>query len=242
MKRSSRSTASANSVADIGMKEVDTLAASLMRRFSIFHGVFCLLVTLAVISCKSDDGQDCTPGTLDCECHMGSECFGALVCTAGVCVPDEVASGTDTGSEMGTSSGDDVDTTSTTTSTDTSTSSTDTGGCAPGLTDCSGSCVDLTTDMANCGMCGNECSGGCNAGECEPALTDCVALQDPQQDCTVICGGLGKTCADAGCNGATWWGYVSEPACLNDQAGVATNLACQTLPGPDFSYVRCCCQ
>ncbi|MCA9697214.1 MAG: hypothetical protein KC431_06800 [Myxococcales bacterium] len=141
-----------------------------------------------------------------------------------------------------TSSGDDVDTTST--STDTSTSSTtDTGGCAPGLTDCGGSCVDLMADTANCGMCGHECGAGCSAGVCDPALIDCVELQDPQQDCNVICGDVGMMCVTNGCDkGGTWTAYGFEQACLDDVAGAATSQPCTVVPGPGYSYIRCCCQ
>ena len=32
-------------------------------------------------------------------------------------------------------------------------------GCAPGLTLCSGFCVDLTNDFYNCGLCNNPCFG-----------------------------------------------------------------------------------
>ncbi len=47
--------------------------------------------------------------------------------------------------------------------------------CALGLTDCSGSCVDLQTDSGNCGGCGGVCSPGdnCVGGNCQtPASGD----------------------------------------------------------------------
>ena len=40
------------------------------------------------------------------------------------------------------------------------------GGCAPGLTQCSGFCVDVTNDFFNCGMCSNRCLGRAG-GYCE---------------------------------------------------------------------------
>ena len=36
--------------------------------------------------------------------------------------------------------------------------------CPPGLLYCAGSCVDASTDLANCGNCGVICSGICTAG------------------------------------------------------------------------------
>ena len=224
-----------------------------MRRLDIFHGVLCLLVALAATSCKSDDGQECTPGTLDCECHVG-ECFGDLVCAAGVCVPDEIASSTDTGGEMGTtSSGDDVDTTTTSSSTsDTTTSSTETGGCAPGLTDCGGACVDLSSDIDNCGSCGKVCDmniaseGGCVAGTCAPAYSECFAIPAPAQTCDQICGSMGKTCVYAGCNnGGTLWRYLAGPLCETNEAGTEGSPACSAIVSADngiYTHARCCCQ
>lgn len=45
---------------------------------------------------------------------------------------------------------------------------TDEATCAPGLEDCNGVCSDLTTDMLNCGSCGNACGAEdtCQAGVC----------------------------------------------------------------------------
>lgn len=41
------------------------------------------------------------------------------------------------------------------------------GGCPTGQTSCSGLCVDTRSDRANCGMCGNTCSGGfCLSSAC----------------------------------------------------------------------------
>lgn len=42
--------------------------------------------------------------------------------------------------------------------------------CVSGLTDCSGSCVTLSSSAAHCGSCGHSCLGGeCASGKCEPA-------------------------------------------------------------------------
>lgn len=44
------------------------------------------------------------------------------------------------------------------------------GGCPAGTTACGGACVDLTTDLSNCGACANACRAGlrCAAGACVP--------------------------------------------------------------------------
>jgi hypothetical protein len=61
--------------------------------------------------------------------------------------------------------------------------------CPAGLQDCSGVCVDLTADRANCGTCGRACATGegCQAGECT-------------EDCAPTC--AGRECGDDGCGGS----------------------------------------
>ena len=46
--------------------------------------------------------------------------------------------------------------------------------CAPGLTECNGECVDLQTDVNNCGQCGRVCNTGeeCGSGSCRAADND----------------------------------------------------------------------
>ena len=47
------------------------------------------------------------------------------------------------------------------------------GDCRSGLTECSGKCLDLSSDPANCGSCGNACAEGvaCVNGTCEGSWT-----------------------------------------------------------------------
>ena len=72
-------------------------------------------------------------------------------------------------------------------------------GCSPGLMECSGACVDMTTDNANCGACGVLCTGGtmCVSGACTCPQNEklcggvCVdETSDPKN-----CGACGVTCA-----------------------------------------------
>lgn len=54
----------------------------------------------------------------------------------------------------------------------------DTGVCPMGTMSCSGTCVDTSTSIMNCGMCGRSCGDGlvCRTGNCVPAL-DCEELR-----------------------------------------------------------------
>jgi hypothetical protein len=84
--------------------------------------------------------------------------------------------------------------------------------CAPGQSLCTSGCVDLQTDPANCGSCGDACSSGvCQQGvcasSCAKGLTSCPAvggrvcvdLQDDQNNC----GACGNACVATQCtNGA----------------------------------------
>lgn len=79
--------------------------------------------------------------------------------------------------------------------------------CPVGEAPCSGSCVDLFSDHANCGSCGNECAlqetciGGLCTLECPPdaeiCSNQCVDLDSDHDNC----GSCGRACgADEVCN------------------------------------------
>jgi hypothetical protein len=64
--------------------------------------------------------------------------------------------------------------------------------CEDGLTECSGGCVDLDTDPANCGSCNNRCvSRACQNGACCTTGT-CGSLTCPAT--ADICTGTGLSC------------------------------------------------
>src|SRR5690348_13448913 len=76
----------------------------------------------------------------------------------------------------------------------------DAPSCTGGRTDCSGVCVDLTVDPANCGKCGAACAAGnqCVAGACTVV---CPASQTAcEAGCTNVlsdnlnCGSCGNAC------------------------------------------------
>src|SRR5262245_60386103 len=51
-------------------------------------------------------------------------------------------------------------------------------GCQSSETDCSGTCVDLSTHPKNCGACGRDCLGGpCQEAMCQPVV---VAAEQPE--------------------------------------------------------------
>ena len=96
------------------------------------------------------------------------------------------------------------------------------GACGAGQTNCNGACVDLSTDMANCGACGSVCESGlvgvaCIAGECvrvtcPVALTDCGDGDGPrpyEEHCFDLttdqnnCGACGNACASGACANGT---------------------------------------
>jgi hypothetical protein len=106
----------------------------------------------------------------------------------------------------------------------------DGGTCAAGTTSCSGKCVNLLTDGANCGKCGSACgagfacqggkcasTGGCPNGEtmCGGACTDvttdvnncgaCGTACDPGQGCS------GGNCIDQGNGGGSDGGVNCNP-------------------------------
>lgn len=113
--------------------------------------------------------------------------------------------------------------------------------CGPPTTFCSGRCVNLTTDPANCGACGTLCSypngnGGCRSGRCYLAgcntgWGDCD--QNASNGCEInlsstpsSCGACGAACAlpnaTAGCTSGT----CTVAACnagYADCDGVASN-------------------
>jgi len=114
---------------------------------------------------------------------------------------------------------------------------TQTCACPGGQTNCSGNCLNLQTDSANCGACGNACPNGqaCVGGVCECATTLCVTVTGSicclaGQDCckgqcvslntTQNCGACGTVCG-------------SGQACING--------TCQCAPGNNLCSVTNAC-
>ena len=82
--------------------------------------------------------------------------------------------------------------------------------CQSGLTDCSGTCVNLQTDHYNCGKCAAKCAAGqlCAAGSCKLSCpsgqTPCGGVCVNTQTDSANCGTCGTTCpAGLSCAGGT---------------------------------------
>jgi hypothetical protein len=119
--------------------------------------------------------------------------------------------------------------------------------CASPTTNCSNACVNLATDVANCGACGNRCPTPANAaptcargacgGVCAPGFGDCNAnLADGCETNTATsaahCGGCGRTCAPPNATGSCAAGSCGIARCNpgfgdcdgNPANGCETNL------------------
>jgi hypothetical protein len=97
--------------------------------------------------------------------------------------------------------------------------------CEAGLTDCGGICVDLQSDMNNCGACGEICesdlvpvecrSGVCERASCPVGIEYCGAVdgcRDLSSD-PAHCGACANACASGVCSGgvcATGGGSCAE--------------------------------
>ena len=87
--------------------------------------------------------------------------------------------------------------------------------CDAGLTDCGGTCVDLTSDNNNCGACGAACGegmycnsfsecdpsggGGTTTTACAPGLTECDGACVDLQNDPNNCGACGTVCPSGQC-------------------------------------------
>ena len=100
--------------------------------------------------------------------------------------------------------------------------------CPAGLTDCSGSCKDLTTDEGNCGECDSACSAGYLCVDsncvlsCQAGLTACSGtctntLSDPANcgECNSACA-AGYLCVAGNCE-------LNCQAGLTNCSGICTN-------------------
>jgi Cys-rich repeat protein len=100
------------------------------------------------------DGGRCAPAGSDASIDGGSADGSTSVCGDGVCSGGEDCSSCPI--DCGACSGDAGD------------AAADAIACAGGETDCSGLCIDLTSDPSNCGACATSCPAGdtCSAGRC----------------------------------------------------------------------------
>jgi formylglycine-generating enzyme required for sulfatase activity len=97
-------------------------------------------------------------------------------------------------------------------------------GCAAGQTNCGGTCRDLQSDPADCGMCGRACTAGqmCSQGMCQ------LSCGAGQTNCNGACLTLGMPCS------------VGAGACLRSGTtvcGTGMTAACSATAGPPATEV-----
>ncbi len=113
--------------------------------------------------------------------------------------------------------------------------------CDSGLTACTGNCVDLETDAAHCGECGNECDAPshataicanstcgftCDAGfhQCGD---ECVSSDDPAHCGSACTPCPSSVCSPATCDGTTC-GRAPIAGCCEDDGDCGDSNACTT--------------
>ncbi len=126
--------------------------------------------------------------------------------------------------------------------------------CAPCASECNGECVDLSTDVENCGTCGNACNaantvgGSCSQGTCQysacsPGFGDCAQVSndgcETALDDVTNCGGCGNSCqatnaAMPGCDG-TSCSYTCNAGFMDCNAASGANL-----DGCECAGTGCC--
>ena len=137
-----------------------------------------------------DAGGSATDGGLFADAHIGAHDTGTIVFIDSTTPPSH-----DTG---------------TTPSGDTGT----TGGCTGGTMLCAGSCVDTTTNLDNCGTCGNACTTGqsCSAGVCGTGSgcstgdTSCGGICTDLTSDPDNCGSCGNICPGGSCTASACGG------------------------------------
>ena len=166
---------------------------------------FAIVLIVGALAGACDDDASSSPTTFaptTASASNGSDDTGAPDST------DTDAASTSTSSHASGSSSGDVDLT---------TGAPPPPDCDAGLTACGVTCVDLQTDLSNCGDCGISCvasnaeamctAGQCSVGACEPGWSDCDGLPGNGCEaatectagtpCTTACGSQGITSCNA---------------------------------------------
>ena len=109
---------------------------------------------------------------------------------------------------------------------------------------CGGTCVDLASNVMNCGACGQVCAsnlhGSTMYASCRAAKCTWSEGSTSRSSCDAVCGALGAACAASTCP------YMPDGA-VAGYTTTADDLGCSTTPpsvsgGGTFTGVECCCQ
>ena len=108
--------------------------------------------------------------------------------------------------------------------------------CPSGETRCDGQCVNLDSDVDNCGFCGNSCAKGktCLKGvcECPSGETNCSGVCTDLNSDSNNCGSCGSTCQQG-------YGTCCGGRCCPEGYGTCCNGQC--CPDPYFCCGSSCC-
>ncbi len=109
--------------------------------------------------------------------------------------------------------------------------------CTPAFAECSGLCVDLQSDVDNCGVCGNTCNTGevCSTGKCElicqVGLTNCNGACVNLETDDGNCGTCGNMCLGANtCQAGKCEAPPPPPPVINTGDGI-----CSVTSGEDYT-------
>ncbi|MBL8940297.1 MAG: hypothetical protein JNM69_37470 [Archangium sp.] len=127
--------------------------------------------------------------------------------------------------------------------------------CAGTLTSCNGRCLDLSSELENCGTCGKTCGQGevCNRGRCAVLPDDCTQMPmgcgsgfycDPvSKKCMTGCRltadcPMGATCSSGTCTCPTGQ-HACGQTCVPDDATASCGTRCSVCAQPANSTSTC---
>lgn len=129
-------------------------------------------------------------------------------------------------------------------------------GCAIGLTNCNGTCVDTSSDLNNCGACDSACAprnnanlmcsdSNCMIESCDIGFSDCNSVYGDGCEANILtdmanCGACNNSCNDSvactadACTSGSCDNLTNDSVCGTDTA--CTNFYCDQLLGCAFSH------
>lgn len=185
------------------------------------------ILCVLLISCSSE--PECST---DAQCPPTYECVsaGGVFVSERVCLPED-REDEDAGTERNgdANTGEDTDLDANGESPPDDASETTDSSCGGGEFNCGGACVDIDSDDAHCGECGNSCaadetceSGNCNCAEACCDDSDCADWQICG-DGTCVCDEANECCGDEDCPG---FEECQSGSCMCDGGECCTDDDC----------------